>query len=105
MDAVTLRKAQNYVLKVLKRVDSVQAKRYEKLKFPATEIATIGILRHFQAWKRDAKTTEQLIAKVDASAIREIIDDASKGIDVYSQTNNDTAGGLGSSKAKTHRYN
>lgn len=105
MDEATLKRAQIYVYRVLNRVDKTQAKRYAKLMFPATKIATLGILRHFRSWKREVKNTEELIAKVDSSAVREIIDDATQGIDVYSQTDNDSADGFGSPKAKTHRYN
>lgn len=105
MDENKFRQAQIYVLKILKQVDIKQAKRYENLKFPATLIATKGILRHFQAWRREAQTDDQLIARVDASAIREIIDDALNGIEIYKQANNDLAKGFESNKAKTHRYN
>lgn len=78
MSQKQLKVARSYILKILRRVDKQQANKFEKLKFPAVLIASRGILRHFRAWLRDTKTEEQLIAKVDITAIREIIDKAIK---------------------------
>ena len=52
--------------------DPVQAKRFGKLRGEALEIATEGIVRHFRACGR-------MDVNPDASAIREIIDDALNG--------------------------
>lgn len=79
-----------YIYNILRQVDDRQARRYHKLEYPALAIASKGILRHFRAWHRDAHTEAELISRVDPNAIREIIDDASKGEEVFAHANDDT---------------
>jgi hypothetical protein len=65
------------------RIDHIQARRYSKLTGEALEIATAGILRHLRA-------CEKMDVNPDASAVREIIDDALNGRRVYAETSQDT---------------
>lgn len=69
---------------VIKKIDSFQAKRFDKLEGDAREIAIDGIRRHFRNCKKS-----EVGASVDA--IREIIDDAIIGQSVFDQTNTDRA--------------
>lgn len=63
------------------QIDHIQARRFAKLTGLTLEIATEGILRHLKAClKQDALP--------DASALREIIDDAMNGRKVFAE--NDT---------------
>ncbi len=64
------------------RIDHIQARRYSKLSGEALEIATAGILRHLKA-------CEKMDVNPDASAVREIIDDALNGRRVYAETSED----------------
>lgn len=64
------------------RIDHIQARRYSKLNGAALEIATQGIVRHLRA-------CDKMDVNPDASAIREIIDDAINGRRVYAETSND----------------
>jgi hypothetical protein len=57
-------------------VDTIQARRFQRLWGRPKEIATEGIRHHFQACDR-------LGVEYDRSAIREIIDDALNGRAVY----------------------
>ena len=54
------------------QIDHIQARRYSKLTDDAMEIATQGIIRHLRACAR-------MEVNPDASAAREIIDDALNG--------------------------
>ena len=64
------------------QIDHIQARRFSKLTSDAAEIATEGILRHLRACAR-------LDVSPDASAVREIIDDALNGRKVYEETDAD----------------
>lgn len=64
------------------QIDHIQARRFSKLNGPALEIATEGIIRHLRACAR-------MDVNPDASAVREIIDDALNGRRVYAETSND----------------
>ncbi len=64
------------------RIDHIQARRYSKLSGEALEIATAGILRHLKA-------CDKMDVNPDASAVREIIDDALNGRRVYAETSED----------------
>lgn len=64
------------------RIDHIQARRYSKLNGMALEIATEGIIRHLRA-------CDKMDVNPDASAVREIIDDALNGRRVYAETSND----------------
>lgn len=64
------------------KIDHIQARRFSKLTGPAMEIATEGIIRHLRACDR-------MDVNPDASAVREIIDDALNGRRVYAETGND----------------
>lgn len=64
------------------RIDHIQARRYSKLNGIALEIATEGIIRHLRA-------CDKMDVNPDASAMREIIDDALNGRRVYAETSND----------------
>jgi hypothetical protein len=64
------------------QIDHIQARRYSKLTGDAREIADEGILRHLRACAK-------VEANPDASAIREIIDDANDGRRVFAATNDD----------------
>lgn len=64
------------------QIDHIQARRYSKLVEDAMEIATQGIIRHLRACAR-------MEVNPDASAVREIIDDALNGRRVFAETSND----------------
>ncbi|MEO6333449.1 MAG: hypothetical protein ABIO91_00565 [Pyrinomonadaceae bacterium] len=64
------------------QIDHIQARRYSKLTEDAIEIATQGIIRHLRACAR-------MEVNPDASAVREIIDDALNGRRVFAETSND----------------
>lgn len=63
----------------IESVDRIQARRYSRLSGTALEIATKGIVRHFNACDRYG-------VDPDTSAIREIIDDAWEGRAVFEET-------------------
>ena len=64
------------------QIDHIQARRYSKLTEDAMEIATQGIIRHLRACAR-------MEVNPDASAVREIIDDALNGRRDFAETSND----------------
>jgi hypothetical protein len=64
------------------QIDHIQARRYSKLTGDTMEIATQGIIRHLRACAR-------MEVNPDASAVREIIDDALNGRRVFAETSND----------------
>ncbi len=64
------------------QIDHIQARRFSKLSGATQEIATEGIIRHLKACDR-------MDVNPDASAVREIIDDALNGRRVFAETSND----------------
>ncbi len=64
------------------QIDHIQARRYSKLNGAPLEIATEGIIRHLRA-------CDKMDVNPDASAVREIIDDALNGRRVYAETSDD----------------
>lgn len=64
------------------QIDHIQARRYSKLTGEAMEIASEGIIRHLKACAR-------MDVNPDASAVREIIDDALNGRRVFAEVSND----------------
>jgi len=64
------------------QIDHIQARRYTKLAGESLEMATEGIIRHLRACAR-------MDVNPDASAVREIIDDAINGRRVFAETSND----------------
>jgi hypothetical protein len=64
------------------QIDHIQARRFSKLGSGPLEIATEGIIRHLRACAR-------MDVNPDASAVREIIDDALNGRRVFAETSND----------------
>ena len=64
------------------QIDHIQARRFSKLTGDTLEIATEGIIRHLRACVR-------MDVNPDASAVREIIDDALNGRRVLAETSND----------------
>lgn len=64
------------------QIDHIQARRFTKLTGDSVEIATQGIIRHLRACAR-------MDVNPDASAVREIIDDALNGRRVFAETSND----------------
>ncbi|QQS41120.1 MAG: hypothetical protein IPM63_17425 [Acidobacteriota bacterium] len=64
------------------QIDHIQARRYSKLTGEALEIASEGIIRHLKACAR-------MDVNPDASAVREIIDDALNGRRVFAEVSND----------------
>jgi hypothetical protein len=64
------------------QIDHIQARRFSKLNGETLEIATEGIIRHLRACAR-------MDVNPDASAVREIIDDALNGRRVFAETSND----------------
>lgn len=64
------------------QIDHIQARRFSKLNGPTLEIATEGIIRHLRACAK-------MDVNPDASAVREIIDDAMNGRRVFAETSND----------------
>lgn len=64
------------------QIDHIQARRFSKLAGATLEIATEGIIRHLRACAK-------MDVNPDASAVREIIDDALNGRRVFAETSND----------------
>ena len=64
------------------QIDHIQARRFAKLNDETMEIAAEGIIRHLRACAR-------MDVNPDASAVREIIDDAINGRRVFAETSND----------------
>ena len=64
------------------QIDHIQARRFSKLAGDAVDIAAEGIIRHLRACAR-------MDVNPDASAVREIIDDALNGRRVFAETSND----------------
>ena len=64
------------------QIDHIQARRLSKLNGETLEIASEGIIRHLRACAR-------MDVNPDASAVREIIDDAINGRRVFAETSND----------------
>jgi len=64
------------------QIDHIQARRFSKLTGDAIDIASEGIIRHLRACVR-------MEVNPDASAVREIIDDALNGRRVFAETSND----------------
>jgi hypothetical protein len=64
------------------QIDHIQARRFAKLSGATMEIATEGIIRHLKA-------CQKMDVNPDASAVREIIDDALNGRRVFAETSND----------------
>ncbi len=65
------------------QIDHIQARRFSKLEEGDTlEIASEGIIRHLKACAR-------MEVNPDASAVREIIDDALNGRRVFAEVSND----------------
>lgn len=64
------------------QIDHIQARRFSKLNGVTLEIASEGIIRHLRACAR-------MDVNPDASAVREIIDDALNGRRVFAETSND----------------
>jgi hypothetical protein len=67
---------------IILQIDHIQARRFAKLNGAPLEIATEGIIRHLRACAR-------MDVNPDASAVREIIDDALNGRRVFAETSND----------------
>lgn len=64
------------------QIDHIQARRFSKLADDALDIASEGIIRHLRACAR-------MDVNPDASAVREIIDDALNGRRVFAEVSND----------------
>ncbi len=64
------------------QIDHIQARRFSKLNGMTLEIASEGIIRHLRACAK-------MDVNPDASAVREIIDDALNGRRVFAETSND----------------
>jgi hypothetical protein len=64
------------------QIDHIQARRFSKLNGDVLDIAAEGIIRHLRACAR-------MDVNPDASAVREIIDDALNGRRVFAETSND----------------
>ena len=64
------------------QIDPIQARRFSKLPVDALEIASEGIIRHLRA-------CEKMDVNPDASAVREIVDDALNGRRVFAEVSND----------------
>ena len=64
------------------QIDHIQARRFSKLEGDPLEIASEGIVRHLKACAR-------MEVNPDASAVREIIDDALNGRRVFAEVSND----------------
>lgn len=64
------------------QIDHIQARRYSKLDGESLEIASEGIIRHLRACAK-------MDVNPDASAVREIIDDALNGRRVFAEVSND----------------
>lgn len=64
------------------QIDHIQARRFSKLTGDTIDIASEGIIRHLRACAK-------MDVNPDASAVREIIDDALNGRRVFAETSND----------------
>ncbi len=64
------------------QIDHIQARRFSKLTGDPLDIASEGIVRHLRACAR-------MDVNPDASAVREIIDDAINGRRVFAEVSND----------------
>lgn len=64
------------------QIDHIQARRFSKLTGDSIDIASEGIIRHLRACAK-------MDVNPDASAVREIIDDALNGRRVFAETSND----------------
>lgn len=64
------------------QIDHIQARRFSKLSGEPLQIASEGIVRHLKACAR-------MDVNPDASAVREIIDDALNGRRVFAEVSND----------------
>ena len=64
------------------QIDHIQARRFSKLEGEALDIASEGIIRHLKACAK-------MDVNPDASAVREIIDDALNGRRVFAEVSND----------------
>ncbi|MBK9164758.1 MAG: hypothetical protein IPM21_12790 [Acidobacteria bacterium] len=64
------------------QIDHIQARRFAKLQGETVDIASEGIIRHLRACAK-------MDVNPDASAVREIIDDALNGRRVFAETSND----------------
>ncbi len=64
------------------QIDHIQARRFSKLEGEPLHIASEGIIRHLKACAR-------MDVNPDASAVREIIDDALNGRRVFAEVSND----------------
>ncbi len=64
------------------QIDHIQARRFSKLNGEPLDIASEGIIRHLRACAR-------MDVNPDASAVREIIDDALNGRRVFAEVSND----------------
>ena len=83
--SLMLRPSESHELRIessILQIDHIQARRFSKLAGDAVEIATEGIIRHLRACAR-------MEVNPDASAVREIIDDALNGRRVFAETSND----------------
>jgi hypothetical protein len=60
------------------QIDESEARRFAKLDPEALDIATEGIVRHFEACKN-------MGVRPDVSAIREVIEDATNGRAIYAE--------------------
>ena len=76
---------QKSLTEILFQIDPIQARRFVKLDSALLEIAREGIVRHLKACARAD-------VRPDASAVREIIDDALDGRRVYATVNEDRLG-------------
>ncbi|MBC7798095.1 MAG: hypothetical protein H7Z37_14575 [Pyrinomonadaceae bacterium] len=70
------------LLERIQKIDHIQARRYSKLHGAALNIASEGIVRHLRA-------CDKMDVNPDASAVREIIDDAINGRRVFAETSED----------------
>ena len=68
----------------ISQIDHIQARRFKELTGNALEIASEGIISHLRACAR-------MDVSPDASAVREIIDDALFGRRVFAEASNDLA--------------
>ena len=80
-DKVAAAKLMTFQERVL-QIDHIQSRRLSKLDGETMEIASEGIIRHLRACAR-------MDVNPDASAVREIIDDAINGRRVFAETSND----------------
>lgn len=76
MNSPTTTKKPLTLLERILEIDHIQARRFSKLDGAALEIATEGIIRHLRACAR-------MDVSPEASAVREIIDDACNGRRIF----------------------